>query len=102
MALKPELFLNERLSDLAWPIRYFYLGLYSIADRDNVVIGTPKSLKAQLLPYDDGNASEMLSTLETEGFLIRTDTVITLTGVAKKSRGGRKKKTELTEQLGEF
>lgn len=100
--LKPELFLNERLSDLEWPIRFFYLGLYALADRDGVVIGTPKSLKARLLPYDDGNAQTILDTLETEGFITREDTTITLTGVVKKIRGRRPKKEEMPTQKLEF
>lgn len=101
--IKPELFLNEKLSDLAWPVRYFYVALYSLADSDyQIKDTTPKALKARLLPYDDGSALSFLTELETGGFLTINEGVITLTGVAKKSRGGRKKTPELTEQLGEF
>lgn len=87
--IKPDLFLNEQFSDLSFQDRYVYFGLAVLAGRDGVITASPKSLKAKLLPYEDGNIETILTALEKAGFIARNDGVITLTGFVQRRKPRR-------------
>jgi len=50
--VKPEFFLSEELAQLGRSGRLFYIGLWTLCDRDGRVEVRPAKMKAQIFPYD--------------------------------------------------
>lgn len=69
--VKPSLFLNEDLADLPMSARFLYIGLFTQADRRGRLEDRPKRLKIELLPYDSVDINDLLSKLQSAGFIIR-------------------------------
>lgn len=69
--LKPTFFTNERIGDLDPLARLAWQGLWCQADRDGRLKDRPKSLKIEILPYDDVDFDALLNTLQASGFIIR-------------------------------
>lgn len=73
--VKPEFFLHEGLFDLeqetGLPIRLAFAGLWCHADREGRFTWRPRTLGAQILPFDDIDFSRVLDALVTRGFLVR-------------------------------
>src|SRR5215831_13505575 len=62
--IKPEFFLHEGLSELSPLHRLFFIGLWTVADKDGRFENRPKRLKAELLPWDDCDVVQILDDLE--------------------------------------
>lgn len=69
--LKPTFFTNERIGELAPLERLAWQGLWCQADRDGRLKDRPKSLKIEILPYDDCDFEAILGSLEAAGFIVR-------------------------------
>lgn len=69
--IKPGFFLNDALGGLPALTRLLFAGLWTICDRAGRVEDRPKKIKAEVLPYDDCNADEMLESLMNSGFILR-------------------------------
>jgi len=71
--IKPEFFMHEGLFDLeaetGLPIRVAFAGLWCQCDREGRFNWRPRTLKAQILPYDDCDFSRVLDALATRGFI---------------------------------
>ena len=61
--IKPGFFTNEELADLAPLTRLLFIGLWTLADREGRLEDRPRRIKAELLPYDDCDVDEALTTL---------------------------------------
>jgi len=61
--IKPEFFQDTELSDLPIHTRYFFIGLWTQADREGRLEDNPKRLKIQLMPWDDVDCEKMLTEL---------------------------------------
>jgi hypothetical protein len=72
--IKPDLFKHEDLFDLeaetGLPIRFAWAGLFTICDREGRFKWRPRSIKAEVLPFDDIDFSRVLHALATRGFLV--------------------------------
>jgi len=69
--IKPKFFLNEILSELPFSTRLFFIGLWTLADRDGRLEDRPKRIKAELFPYDNIDVDKELTRLHNAGFVIR-------------------------------
>ncbi len=73
--IKPEFFRHEDLYELEkatkLPIRLAYAGLWTCCDREGRFKWRPRSLKVEILPYDECDFSRVLDALATRGFLVR-------------------------------
>lgn len=71
--VKPELFTHEELYDLeketGLPIRIAYTGMFCQADREGRFKWRPRTLKTQVLPFDNLDFSRVLDALATRGFI---------------------------------
>ena len=72
--VKPELFSHEELYDLeletGLPIRLAFIGLFTVCDRAGRFKWRPRTLKVNVLPYDDCDFSRVLDALATRGFVV--------------------------------
>lgn len=73
--IKPEYFRHAELYDCelssGLPIRVAFAGLWCVADREGRFKWEPRSLKVQILPYDDCDFALVLRCLESGGFIKR-------------------------------
>lgn len=69
--IKPGFFKNEDLAECSMAARLLFAGLWCMADREGRMEDRPKRIKAEILPYDNENADELLSELEATGFIVR-------------------------------
>ncbi len=69
--IKPEFFLHEELADLTPLHRLFFVGLWTLADKDGLLEDRPKRIKAALLPWDDCDVSQLITDLEGAGCVVR-------------------------------
>lgn len=69
--IKPGFFTNDELGEVSPLGRLLFIGLWCVADRAGRLVDRPKKIKAELLPYDDCNADELLEELELHGFITR-------------------------------
>lgn len=69
--IKPGFFTNEVLGELPALARLLFAGLWTIADREGRLEDRPKKIKAELLPYDQCDADELLQQLHDAGFVQR-------------------------------
>jgi len=71
--VKPELFrhavLFEAEQHSRLPLRLAFIGLFSCCDREGRFSWEPRSLKLDVLPYDDVNFADVLNALWTAGFI---------------------------------
>lgn len=71
--IKPEFFQHEELFDLeietGLPIRLAFAGLWTQCDREGRFKWRARSLKAQVLPFDECDFSRVLDALTTRGFI---------------------------------
>ena len=68
-AIKPEFFTHERLAELSPIDRLFFIGLWTVADREGRLENRPKRLKVLLMPYDDYDVITGTSRLEHGGHI---------------------------------
>lgn len=69
--IKPAFFSNEDLVELPFAARLLFIGLWTLADKKGRLEDRPKKIKMELLPCDDVDVDDMLSQLESYGFLHR-------------------------------
>jgi len=73
--IKPEFFRHEELYELEistkLPIRIAYAGLWTCCDREGRFKWRPRSLKVEILPYDNLDFSRVLDALATRGFCVK-------------------------------
>jgi hypothetical protein len=69
--IKPGFFRNEMLAELSPLTRLLFAGLWTVADKAGRLEDRPKRIKADVLPYDDGDVDGMLSELADAGFILR-------------------------------
>lgn len=69
--IKPGFFTNDVLGELPPLARLLFAGLWTICDREGRCEDRPKKIKAEVLPYDNCDADELLTMLEASGFIAR-------------------------------
>jgi len=69
--IRPGFFKNEDLAECDPLARILFAGLWTMADREGKLENRPKKLKAELLPYDECNISDLLLQLSQFGFIVR-------------------------------
>ncbi len=69
--IKPGFFSNDELADLPALTRLFFIGMWTIADREGRIEDRPKKIKAETLPYDECDPEGMLQALHERGFIQR-------------------------------
>jgi hypothetical protein len=69
--IKPGFFKNDRLAELDLAARVLFQGLWCLADREGRLEDRPKRIKAEILPYDDVDAHDLLEQLAAAGFIAR-------------------------------
>lgn len=69
--IKPEFFLDDELAELSALHRLLFVGLWTLADREGRLEDRPKRIRAQILPFDDGDTDAMLADLARAGFVVR-------------------------------
>lgn len=70
-SLKPGFFTNDKLAECPPLARLLFAGLWTIADREGRLEDRVKKIKAEVLPYDEADADELLSALAGHGFIQR-------------------------------
>lgn len=69
--IKPSFFKNEELAELTLASRLLFIGLWTQGDSEGRLEDRPKRLKAEIFPYDSINIEELLSKLQSAGFIHR-------------------------------
>jgi hypothetical protein len=73
--VKPELFRHEELFEAekrtGLPLRLAWIGLFTVADKEGRFKWRPRSIKCDILPYDETDPSRILDEFVTMGLLIR-------------------------------
>lgn len=73
--IKPEFFRHEALYELeletGMPMRIAFAGLWTVCDREGRFKWRPRSIKLDVLPYDDIDFSRVLDALATRGFIVK-------------------------------
>jgi hypothetical protein len=69
--IKPGFFTNDDLAALQPLARLLFAGLWCIADREGRLEDRPAKIKAEVLPYDQCDAEELLQQLTAKRFLTR-------------------------------
>lgn len=69
--IKPGFFTNDVLAEASPLARILFAGLWCFADREGRLQDRPKKIKAEILPYDQCDADELLKSLESLGFILR-------------------------------
>ena len=69
--IKPGFFLNDDLAECEPLARLLFAGLWCIADREGRLEDRPKRIKAEVLPYDNCDADQLLNQLVKHKFILR-------------------------------
>jgi hypothetical protein len=69
--IKPGFFKNEQLADLPMQVRLLFIGLWTLADKEGKLEDRPKRIKVELFPYDTLDVDNLLSRLQSAGFILR-------------------------------
>ena len=73
--IKPEFFRHEELFDAeeeaGLPLRIAFVGLWCASDREGRFKWRPRTLKSEILPFDDVDFSRVLDALATRGFIAK-------------------------------
>ena len=69
--IKPGFFLNDELAECEPLARILFAGLWCIADREGRLEDRPKRIKAEVLPYDNCDADQLLNQLVKHEFILR-------------------------------
>lgn len=74
-SIKPSFFKHEELFEAektsSLPLRVAFSGLWTVCDRDGRFAWKPRTLKTDILPYDDVDFSAVLDALAAGGFIVR-------------------------------
>lgn len=69
--IKPQFFKNDDLAELPMAARMLFIGLWTMADAEGRLEDKPRRIKAEIFPFDAVNADDLLSRLQSAGFIIR-------------------------------
>ena len=69
--IKPGFFENEDLAELSPEARLLFIGLWCMADKRGRLDDIPKKIKRTLLPYDEVDVDNLLTSLHEKGFIVR-------------------------------
>lgn len=69
--IKPGFFTNDVLAECEPLARLLFAGLWLHCDREGRMEDRPKKIKAEILPYDNCDAEQLLSQLQEHGFIVR-------------------------------
>lgn len=69
--IKPTFFMHEVVASLSHFTRLYWIGLWTLADREGRLEYRPLRIKAQLFPYEDADIERSTSELESKGFVQR-------------------------------
>jgi hypothetical protein len=69
--IKGAYFLHEDISDLVIATRLFFIGLWTLADREGRIIDRPRKIHMALFPRDTVDVDAMLNELAAYGFVHR-------------------------------
>ena len=69
--IKPGFYKNEQLAECSMLARFIFPGLWMLADRRGRLEDRPKRIKAEVLPYDDGDVDLLLEELAAQGLIRR-------------------------------
>lgn len=69
--IKPGFFKNEELANLSFEARLFFIGLWTLADREGRLEDRPKRMKMELFPADNVDVEGCLTALEGGKFIHR-------------------------------
>lgn len=71
--IKPELYKHEGLFDAeqqsGLPLRFAFTGLFTCCDREGRFKWQPRSLKSDIMPYDEVDFKQILNALFQAGFI---------------------------------
>lgn len=68
--VKPEFWTDEKIVELSFEARLFFIGLWNYADDYGILEWSPKRIKMQLFPADNINIIELLHELHVAGLII--------------------------------
>lgn len=69
--VKPDFFKNEDLAELPVTARLLFIGLFCLADCEGRLEDRPKRIKAEIFPYDNIETNDLLTRLQSAGFINR-------------------------------
>lgn len=70
--IKPGFFFNEQLANCCFAARLLFEGLWCLADREGRLKDSPRKIKVEIFPFDDGvDVKELLDELEAQELIIR-------------------------------
>lgn len=61
--VRPAIWTDENVAELSITARLFFIGLWNFADKNGAFVWRPKTLRAQILPYDNVEVSDLLTEL---------------------------------------
>lgn len=67
--IKPGFFLHEGLAELSPVHRLFFVGLWTLADKEGRLENRPRRIKVELFPWDDVDVAQMLVELDAAGLV---------------------------------
>ncbi len=69
--IKPQFFKNDELAELPMSARLLFIGLWTLADSEGRLEDRPRRIRAEIFPFDNIDADDLLSRLQSAGFIIR-------------------------------
>lgn len=69
--IKPGFFTNDALGELPPLTRLLFAGIWTLCDREGRLEDRPRKIRAEILPYDQCDAEDMLQQLHDSGFIKR-------------------------------
>jgi hypothetical protein len=69
--IKPAFFANDELAELCPYTRLFFIGLWTVADKEGRLEDRPKKLKAAIFPYEEIDCNELAAKLHGKKFIRR-------------------------------
>jgi len=69
--IKPGFFKNDALVELSFETRLFFIGLWTMADREGRLEDRPKKMRMEIFPADSVDVGRCLDDLERSGFIHR-------------------------------
>jgi hypothetical protein len=69
--IKPGFFTNDVLGELPPLARLLFAGIWTLCDREGRLEDRPKKIKAEVLPYDECDADDLLQKLHAADFIER-------------------------------
>ena len=68
--VKPDFWISEQISNLSFPARLLFIGLWCVSDRNGIFKNKNRSLKVQIFPFDDVDVDVLLQELCREMLIV--------------------------------